>query len=170
MLDTIAKYALDGILAVTLGFFLKYGIPYLKSLATSKNLSFISEWVNTAVNAAEQKIQGSGMGIKKKEWAVKLLEQVGIVVDDTVDAMIEAAVKAMNESVNVLKEVVVQGVSEATDGIVTEEMANTAINSITGNDSTDMSENSSIEAENDTTAEATEGDTTTEALTENEGA
>ena len=55
-------------------------------------------WVNIAVTAAEQIFTGSGRGEEKKEYVLKFLEERGFKVDfETLDALIEAAVKKLNQ-------------------------------------------------------------------------
>jgi phage I-like protein len=78
----------------------RYAVPYVKANLTMKKFAFINGWINKAVAAAEQSIRGSKLGTKKKEYVIKLLKQVGITVDETVDALIEAAVKEMNNNID----------------------------------------------------------------------
>lgn len=130
-METIGTYLLDFVLAVALGLFVKYAVPYIKSRITAENLSFVKTWVESLVAAAEQTITGSKMGAAKKAWVITALEKLGVVVDDTVDALIESAVHAMNSAVDVLKEVVVTGVEEVTNGAVTEEKAAATVKTVT---------------------------------------
>ena len=58
-------------------------------------LARIWEWVCIAVQAAEQ-LFGPKTGQQKKQYVVDLLTDLGIVVTDKVDAMIEAAVGELN--------------------------------------------------------------------------
>ena len=68
-------------------------IPYIKSKTTSAQQEQIQAWVNIAVMAAEQLIQGSGKGTEKKEYVIKWLNGHNITFDaEKLDAMIEAAV------------------------------------------------------------------------------
>ena len=68
-------------------------IPYIKSKTTSAQQEQIQAWVNIAVMAAEQLIQGTGMGAEKKEYVIKWLNEHNITFDaEKLDAMIEAAV------------------------------------------------------------------------------
>ena len=68
-------------------------IPYIKSKTTSAQQEQIQAWVNIAVMAAEQLIQGSGKGAEKKEYVIKWLNEHNITFDaEKLDAMIEAAV------------------------------------------------------------------------------
>ncbi len=131
-MQTIGTYLLDFVLAVLLGLFMKYVVPYLKSKITTENLSFIKGWVEDLVAAAEQTITGSKMGSERKAWVISMLEKLGIVVDDTVDALIEAAVLALKSTVNVLSEAVISGVKEVTGGAITEDTAEKAVEAITG--------------------------------------
>lgn len=111
-MSELATYILDGLLALLVGTLLKFGVPYIKSLLTAKNMSFISGWVDTAVAAAEQTIQGSGLGEKKKAYVIALLEKLEIIVDDAVNALIEAAVKKMNDAVDNAAETITEVVSK----------------------------------------------------------
>jgi hypothetical protein len=95
MMETISTYLLDFLVALALGLFLKYLVPYVKSKITSENLSFVKTWVDKLVAAAEQTITGSKMGTAKKAWVLKMLDELEITVDDGVDALIEAAVKEL---------------------------------------------------------------------------
>ncbi|GEM_PF-2037703 len=99
-MENIGTYILDAVLAALLGVILRYGVPYIKALITAKNFAFVSGWVDKAVAAAEQTIQGSGLGEKKKAFVIGLLSELNIVVDNTVDAMIEAAVKVLNDTID----------------------------------------------------------------------
>ena len=45
-------------------------IPYIKSKTTAAQQEQIQAWVNIAVMAAEQLIQGSGMGAEKKKYVI----------------------------------------------------------------------------------------------------
>ena len=74
-------------------------IPYIKSKTTSAQQEQIQAWVNIAVMAAEQLIQGSGMGAEKKEYVIKWLNEHNITFDaEKLDAMIEAAVYKLTNS------------------------------------------------------------------------
>jgi hypothetical protein len=130
-METLGTYLLDFVLAVILGLFIKYAVPYIKSKITAENLSFIKTWVENLVAAAEQTITGSKMGATRKAWVKTMLEKLGIVADETVDALIESAVLALNSTVNVLTEAIVSGVEEVTNGAVTEEKAKEAVETVT---------------------------------------
>ena len=131
-MENIGTYILDFIIALVMGVFIKYAVPFIKSKITTENLSFIKTWVEKLVAAAEQTITGSGMGAEKKAWVISMLDKLDIVVDDTVDALIESAVLALNSTVTVVSEAVVTGVEKATG--VTEEDAQSAVSVVADNE------------------------------------
>ena len=104
MSDVYGTYILDAIILIGLTLYIRYAAPYITSIAKVKNFDFISGWVDKAVGAAEQVIKGSNMGEEKKDWVIQLLESIGIIVDDAVIALIEAAVKAMNDTNGTIKD------------------------------------------------------------------
>lgn len=72
-------------------------IPYIKSRTSAQQQEQIIAWVKLAVAAAEQIYTGSGRGKEKKEYVLKWLKNHGLTMDDeTIDAMIEAAVHELN--------------------------------------------------------------------------
>jgi len=97
-METIGTYILDTVISAILFIVVRYGIPYVKELTAAKHFSVVTGWVEKAVSAAEQTIKGSGLGDEKKIFVISLLHKVGIVIDDTTDAMIEAAVKTLNDA------------------------------------------------------------------------
>lgn len=133
MMEQFLFYVLDGILAIALGAFLKFGIPYIKSAINVKNLAFITEWVNKAVAAAEQTIRGTKMGEKRKEQVISFLEKMGIVVDDAVLTIMEAAVKSLQSGIDNAANLITDKIEDLTNGTanVNEEFAKEAINSVT---------------------------------------
>lgn len=101
-MDSLLGYIFDALLVLALGVMIKYLIPWIQSLITKQNFSALSGWIQAAVAAAEQTIQGSGMGAQKKTFVVNLLHELGVTADSTVDALIEAAVKKLNDTAAVL--------------------------------------------------------------------
>ena len=72
-------------------------IPWIKSKIDAAKLAQIVEWVGIAVRAAEQIYNESGMGEKKKQYVLNFLADKGFTLDpDSINAMIEAAVKNLN--------------------------------------------------------------------------
>lgn len=64
---------------------------------------WIAKWVSIGVYAAEQ-IFGAKTGDKKLDYVTKLLSTLGIVVDESVRAMIEAAVYNLPPTTNQTEE------------------------------------------------------------------
>ena len=84
---------IEAVIAVIVLCITTFLIPYIKSKTTAAQQKQIQDWVNIAVMAAEQLIQGSGKGAEKKEYVIKWLNEHNITFDaEKLDAMIEAAV------------------------------------------------------------------------------
>ena len=74
-----------------------YLIPFIKSKISAEDFNRIQLMVKTAVEAAEQIYQQSGMGETKKQYVVQWLADRGIKLDpDAVDAIIESTVCELN--------------------------------------------------------------------------
>lgn len=72
-------------------------IPYIRSRTTKEQQDEILQWVKIAVAAAEQLFDGVGRGEEKKAYVLEWLKSHGLHVDeDKLDALIEAAVYALN--------------------------------------------------------------------------
>lgn len=72
-------------------------IPYLKTKTTAMQREKAQAWIDIGVNAAEQIFKTTGVGKKKKEYVINFLKSKGITYDEaTIDALIEASVKALN--------------------------------------------------------------------------
>lgn len=99
-MDNMSTYITQALVLILIGVITKFIVPYVKSQITTQKLSFVTTWVDSLVNAAEQKIQGSKMGDEKKKWVVDMLKKLGIVVDDSVDALIESAVLVLNNAID----------------------------------------------------------------------
>ena len=85
------------IAAVVTGFV----IPWVKSKTTAAQREEINSWVKIAVTAAEQIYSGVGKGKEKKAYVLKFLEEKNLKIDEeSVDLMIESAVKNMNQAFN----------------------------------------------------------------------
>ncbi len=76
-------------------------IPWVKSKTTAAQREEINSWVKIAVTAAEQIYSGVGKGKEKKAYVLKFLEEKNLKIDEeSVDLMIESAVKNMNQAFN----------------------------------------------------------------------
>jgi LL-H family phage holin len=76
-------------------------IPWVKSKTTAAQREEINAWVKIAVTAAEQIYSGSGKGKEKKKYVLDFLAEKNLKIDEeSVDLMIESAVKEMNDTFN----------------------------------------------------------------------
>lgn len=86
------------VIGVAGGAFIYIGLPYLKNLSIYKIVQMV-------VRAAEKMGETNQIPKEtKKEWVIKMLEHFGVKVNDTVEAMIEAAVEEIDLQVNKIKE------------------------------------------------------------------
>lgn len=108
-MDNMSTYITQALVLILIGVITKFLVPYVKSQITTQKLSFVTTWVDSLVNAAEQKIQGSKMGDEKKKWVVDMLKKLGIVVDDSVDALIESAVLVLNNAIDSAAKTITDG-------------------------------------------------------------
>jgi hypothetical protein len=109
-MESITQYALETVSAVAVTIITVYLVPFIKGRLAQVNGEKLDKLIDKAVQAAEQTIRGSGMGAERKAWVVALLGKTGVIVDDMVDAMIEAAVKAMNDAVTKLADTAVEAI------------------------------------------------------------
>lgn len=76
-------------------------IPWVKSKTTAAQREEIEAWVRIAVTAAEQIYSGVGKGKEKKKYVLDFLAEKNLKIDEeSVDLMIESAVKEMNDTFN----------------------------------------------------------------------
>ena len=132
-MNNTSAYIMETLIALLIGIFTKFFVPYIKSQITAQKFSFVKTWVDSLVNAAEQKIQGSKMGADKKKWVVDMLEKLGIVVDDSVDALIESAVLVLNNTIDATSKVVVDGLHDAPIAEASNKIADTITNATNAN-------------------------------------
>ena len=73
-------------------------IPWIKLKVSTEKLEQVKKWTAVGVKAAEMIYKESGMGEAKKKYVRKFLESKGYKLDiDTVDALIEATVREMQQ-------------------------------------------------------------------------
>lgn len=92
---------LEVVISVAIVLIVRYAIPYFKTLLDNEEYAKISEIVTVAVRAAEQTIRDSGQGKVKKAQVVAfvsawLVENNIHISEDTLDKLIECAVKTLN--------------------------------------------------------------------------
>ena len=74
-----------------------FAIPWVKSKTTAAQREEIEAWGRIAVTAAEQIYLGTGKGNEKKKYVLDFLAEKNLKIDEeSVDLMIESAVKNMN--------------------------------------------------------------------------
>ena len=71
---------------------------FIVALLIKTNRTYILQYAATLINAAEQAIQGSGMGSEKKAPVIAQLEAAGIRVTNWLDWMIDEIVDKLNAS------------------------------------------------------------------------
>lgn len=87
--------ALITILGLLLTTFL---IPWIRTKISNEKLEEVKKWTSVGVKAAEMIYKESGMGDVKKNYVRRFLESKGYKLDiDTVDALIEATVREMQQ-------------------------------------------------------------------------
>lgn len=87
----------NAVIALIAAIITTFLIPWIKGKIDAAKLAQIVEWVGIAVRAAEQIYNESGMGEKKKQYVLDFLASKGFTLDpDSINAMIEAAVKNLN--------------------------------------------------------------------------
>lgn len=73
-------------------------IPWIRAKISAEKLNEAKKWTSIGVKAAEMIYKESGMGEAKKKYVRKFLESKGYKLDiDTVDALIEATVRDMQQ-------------------------------------------------------------------------
>lgn len=87
-----ALIALLGLLLTT------FLIPWIRTKISNEKLEEVKKWTAVGVKAAEMIYKESGMGNIKKAYVRRFLESKGYKLDiDTVDALIEATVREMQQ-------------------------------------------------------------------------
>lgn len=133
MIQLLAEHAIDLFLAIILGLLTRYAVPYIKSKTEAEDLAYLKEVVKDAVASAEERFIGPKLGTSvRKPWVKELLEGMDILVDDFIDAMIDAAARALTEGSKVVVAAAKDAVQEATDGRVTPEKAEAIVAALEG--------------------------------------
>ena len=88
------------LISIAIALCLKYLIPYFKALTENEKYRSLADIIDVAVNAAEQTYRESGMGKIKKAEVIAFIsswlkDHDMNVTEDTIDRLIEAAVRAM---------------------------------------------------------------------------
>lgn len=73
-------------------------IPWIKAKVSAEKLAEVQRWTTIAVEAAEMIYKATGMGEAKKKYVDEYLKAKGYTLNqDTIDALIEAAVLEMKQ-------------------------------------------------------------------------
>ncbi|MBD5114777.1 MAG: phage holin [Ruminococcaceae bacterium] len=89
----------NAVIALAAAVVTAFVVPWIKSKTTAAQREEIDAWVRIAVTAAEQIYRETGKGKEKKAYVLKFLEEKNLKIDEeSVDLMIESAVKNMNKS------------------------------------------------------------------------
>lgn len=102
-MNDILFVILKAVLTVAIMVGIRYFVPWAKNAIDTSKLAIVAELIETAVKAAEQTITGTKTGAEKKAIVVKFIkEQLTAknisISDEQIDALIEAAVYAMNQA------------------------------------------------------------------------
>lgn len=86
----------NAVIALVAALITAFLIPWIKAKIDAEKLNKVAEWVNIAVQAAEQIYNGSGRGAEKKAYVLEFLRSKGYTLDmESVENLIEAAVFAL---------------------------------------------------------------------------
>lgn len=114
IISEVGQYALNIILAILLGAFVKYGAPFLQEQLEAIKLAQLKDIIADAVAAAEEKFTGNKVGLSvRKPWVKSLLDGLGYVVDDLVDAMIDSAARSLTAATKAAEAAAKKALSDA---------------------------------------------------------
>ena len=87
----------EGLILVVLGILVAFVVPWLKLKIGEAKLNELLFWIKKLVKAAEQIFRGSGLGAKKKQYVIQMLNDLGYTYDETkINPLIESAVKELD--------------------------------------------------------------------------
>ncbi len=100
-MNDILFEALKAVLILAVILFTRYAVPWMKQAVENTKYNWIVKWVGIAVRSAEQTIFGDKRGEERKAVVTQFIKEQLInkniaLSDRQVDALIEAAVFAMN--------------------------------------------------------------------------
>ena len=99
---SFATPVVNGIISLIAAVVTAFVVPWIKSKTTAAQREEINAWVRIAVTAAEQIYKGEGKGKEKKKYVLDFLAEKNLKIDEeSVDLMIESAVKNMNQAFKV---------------------------------------------------------------------
>ena len=95
--NEILNYALYIIMSLTVVVVTRYLVPYLKSRLEKDGQEQLIELIENLVKAAEQIFTQAKSGEQKKEYVVNALAEKGVLITESVNAMIESAVYSLDK-------------------------------------------------------------------------
>ena len=95
--NEILNNALYIIMSLAIVVVTRYLVPYLKARLTAAEQEGLIQLIENLVQAAEQIFSGEKMGEQKKEYVVNALSEKGVLITESVNAMIESAVYSLDK-------------------------------------------------------------------------
>lgn len=91
----------QALLALATAIMTAFVIPWIQSKLSAEKQAKLVQWINIAVEAAEQILAGPGRGEEKRAYVVAFLAEKGYILDmdkvsTEIDALIESAVYQLN--------------------------------------------------------------------------
>ena len=90
--NEILNNALYIIMSLAIVVVTRYLVPYLKARLTAAEQEGLIQLIENLVKAAEQIFTQAKSGEQKKEYVVNALSEKGVLITESVNAMIESAV------------------------------------------------------------------------------
>lgn len=100
-MNDIIFNVLKAVFVLVVVIFSRYAVPWTRQILEDAKLSWIIKWVNIAVKSAEQTVLGNKQGAERKAVVTQFIKELLIkknitLTDKQIDALIEAAVYALN--------------------------------------------------------------------------
>lgn len=95
--NEILNYALYIVMSLAVVVVTRYLVPYLKARLTAAEQEGLIQLIENLVQAAEQLFTAEKSGEQKKEYVVNALTEKGVLITESVNAMIESAVYSLDK-------------------------------------------------------------------------
>lgn len=93
----LLNYILYIIMSLAVVLVTRYLVPYLKAKLTAAEQEGLIQLIENLVQAAEQLFTAEKSGEQKKEYVVNALSEKGVLITESVNAMIESAVYSLDQ-------------------------------------------------------------------------
>ena len=97
MSNELLNNALYIVMSLAIVIVTRYLVPYLKAKLSAAEQEGLIQLIENLVQAAEQIFSGEKMGEQKKEYVVNALSEKGVLITESVNAMIESAVYSLDK-------------------------------------------------------------------------